>query len=142
MAGDLSDFVAQLSPYGQIAANLVAGVGIGAFGVWQYVSQRRAAKAAVQEKAPPAAIEPPADLEHLLDSASFGRLLTALETIAAHMVIHSEALRTISAATTVWAKDREGDFEEWRIWRAVEARFDELMRRRGSGPPTGGSWGA
>ncbi|AWN35698.1 hypothetical protein [Methylobacterium radiodurans] len=150
MPGELTDYIAQLSPSGQLVANVAIGLGIAAWGVWQYVSQHRAGKAAVKaekgaEAGPVALPTEPGheafDAQDLLTSAAVLRFLTAHDTIAAHMVIQSEALKTISAAATVWAKAQEDDFQEWRIAAAVERRWNELIRQRGAPPAPPGGWG-
>jgi hypothetical protein len=122
------EILASLPPWAQLTYTVGALFGAGGLGLLAWLKSWRDEKKAA---AKPALTSEPDhfDPDELLAAAPITKLLSDITDLAATSRIIAEGVKNISAAATIWAKTREDGYDEVRVWKAVDARWEELMER-------------
>ncbi|MEE7460707.1 hypothetical protein MFUR16E_04835 [Methylobacterium fujisawaense] len=138
MAVEASEIISGLPPWAQLTYAVGALLGTGSLGLLALLKSRRDEKA----KAASATEE---DHEHfdpdeLLAASPIVKFMADVTELSVNARIIAEGVRNISAVATLAGKRWEDGYDELRVWKAVQERFDKEMERRQRGTGTGG-WG-
>lgn len=139
MAAEAPEFLNGLAPWATTAYTIGAVAVASVLGGWAMFKSKseEKAKALAEAAAPPEHF----DADELLAAAPILKFLANIEELSVNARLIAEGVRNISAVATILGKGVEDEYDELRVWRAVDERFEKLMARR-QGPPSGGWTGS